>query len=494
MLALVFAATTVLFLTTTVWAWRRGWRTDTRLAELQGRLDSLSNVCLTGLGGGLDSMRRGDYSIRLQPKTELLPEPAGDAPVDELVRTFNDMLRKAQGGLVAYNDVADRYEGLMGRLDVVTDRLDSLRSVCLTGLGEALVAMGDGDLTRRLEPATRFVDVDETDIPVIARLVETFNPMLSMAQGGLGAFNDVADQWTDVIGQLDDAVGRLNASASSLSSNAHEVSRSAEEIAQSVGELAAGAERQVSMLDDARTVAERATSASHDAQQRTNAGLDTMTQAGAAMDVLQASSGEVLSSMQALEEKSKLIGGIVDSISGIADQTNLLALNAAIEAARAGEQGRGFAVVADEVRKLAEESRHAAEEIAGILADIGSSTNVTMGLVEQSVERTGDGMRLVDEARQAFSSIESAVAEVATGVDQIGAVTEEVASVATQGSAATEEVSASTEETAASMQEVSASSTDLSMLGARLGELANRFTIDQAASTTAEPLREVRAA
>ncbi|MCW2927972.1 MAG: methyl-accepting chemotaxis sensory transducer [Thermoleophilia bacterium] len=491
-----FAVTTALFAGTTMWAWRRGGGGDNaRLDMLQGRLESLSNVCLTGLGGALDAMRRGDYSIRLEPKTELMPAPTGDSTVDELIRTFNDMLVKAQGGLVAYNDVADKYEGLMGRLDLVTISLTSLNNVCLTGLGGALVAMGEGDLTHRLEPKTEFVEVDANDIDVVANLVQTFNEMLAKAQGGLGAFNNVADQWTDVIGELNEAVDRMGSAASGLATNAREVGRSADEVAQSVGELAAGAERQVTMLDDARSVAERAHAASSDAHERTGQGVETMTQAGSAMDVLQTSSGDVLDSMRTLAEKSDQIGGIVDSISGIADQTNLLALNAAIEAARAGEQGRGFAVVADEVRKLAEESRHAAQEIAGILADIGSSTSVTMGLVEQSVERTGDGLKLVEEAREAFASIEKAVAEVVAGVDQISLATEEVASVATQSSASTEEVSASTEETAASMQEVSASSDELSSLSVRLGTLAGRFKIDAAqgsrAGSNVIELREV---
>jgi len=195
----------------------------------------------------------------------------------------------------------------------------------------------------------------------------------------------------------------------------------------------------------------------------------------------------VLDSMRTLAEKSDQIGGIVDSISGIADQTNLLALNAAIEAARAGEQGRGFAVVADEVRKLAEESRDAASRIAGILADIGTSTSATMGLVEQSVERTSDGIRLVGDARVAFASIERAVTEVVDGVSQIGAATDEVASVATESSASTEEVSAATEETAAAMQEVSAASDELGALSARLGQLTSQFTFEGAARAAGAP-------
>ena len=423
-------------------------------------------------------MQHGNYSLRAEAQTRALPAPTGSTVVDDLVRSFNEMLEKAQGGLIAYNDVAERTGGLMERLDIVSDRLESLRGVCLTNLGAGLGAMSAGDLTVRVTPATTPVPTDDRDIPQIAGLVATFNDMLTLAQGGLVAYNSVADQWTDVIGEFSEAVDRMGATSSQLASNATEVGRSADEVAGSVGELAAGAERQVEMLESARIVAERTQGASASAQELTGTGLETMTHAGSAMDMLQSSSGEVLDSMRTLAEKSGQIGGIVDSISGIADQTNLLALNAAIEAARAGEQGRGFAVVADEVRKLAEESRVAAGSIADILADIGSSTKSTMGLVEQSVDRTSDGIRLVGEARVAFASIEEAVTDVVSGVTQIGAATDEVASVATESSASTEEVSAATEETAASMQEVSAASDELGALSSRLAQLTARFTFD----------------
>jgi methyl-accepting chemotaxis protein len=364
----------------------------------------------------------------------------------------------------------------MQRLDLVTDQLHELRTVGLTGLGDGLAVMGDGDLTVRLDPQTTTVRVDDCDIDVIARLIAEFNAMLEAAHDGMSAYNEVAVQWSGVVGELDDAVTQLGGTAESLSSNAREVSSGAEEVASSVGELAAGADRQVTMLEQARELARSASEVSGEASDRTSAGTETMLQAGAAMDELAASSEEVLGSMRTLADKSEQIGGIVVSIGRIADQTNLLALNAAIEAARAGEHGRGFAVVADEVRKLAEESQGAARQIAGILDDIGDSTGQTMSLVEQSVERTGAGLGLVDEASQAFQAIRQSIMQVVDGVERIGVATEEVASVATQSSAATEQVSATTEETAASMQEVSAASQELGQLSARLGTISARFT------------------
>jgi methyl-accepting chemotaxis protein len=128
-------------------------------------------------------------------------------------------------------------------------------------------------------------------------------------------------------------------------------------------------------------------------------------EASAAMASVRDSSQEVNTVIRELAAKSEQIGNIVATITTIAEQTNLLALNAAIEAARAGEQGRGFAVVADEVRKLAEESQTAAAEISGLIAAIQGQTEHAVTVVGAGAERTEQGVEVVAQTREAFERI-----------------------------------------------------------------------------------------
>jgi methyl-accepting chemotaxis protein len=210
-----------------------------------------------------------------------------------------------------------------------------------------------------------------------------------------------------------------------------------------------------------------------------------------AMAAVRESSHAVSAAIRELGEKSEEIGGIVETITGIAGQTNLLALNAAIEAARAGEQGRGFAVVADEVRKLAEESQHAAATIGGLVAEIQSETTKVVGIVDDGSRRTDEGSNTVDTARTAFVQIGEAVEgmhqrvdEIADAIKQIAESSArmseevgEVASVAEQSSASAEQVAASTQQTGASTQQIAASAQELAATAETLEKLVAEFKL-----------------
>jgi uncharacterized phage infection (PIP) family protein YhgE len=209
------------------------------------------------------------------------------------------------------------------------------------------------------------------------------------------------------------------------------------------------------------------------------------------MNVVRGSTHAVTIAIRQLAEKCEQIGPIAETITRIAGQTNLLALNAAIEAARAGEQGRGFAAVAEEVRTLAEESQHAAEEIAELIGAIQRDTAEAVRVVEDGSRKTSDGATVVERTREAFLQIGQSVEDMAGRVEQIAAAAQQVtasagslqqgvsdvASVAEQSSASTEEESASTQETSASTQEIGSHAVDMAQSAEALREMVGRFHV-----------------
>jgi methyl-accepting chemotaxis protein len=315
-----------------------------------------------------------------------------------------------------------------------------------------------------------------------------------------------------LVAELRAAVAQMSRTAASVANASQQVAgsstdagRAIDEIARALGDVAAGAERQVRSVASAQTTTEQVagatTASARDAHETSraaaeargaaDAGAETIVRASEAMSAARDASAEAGRAISELGAKSQRIGGIVDTITAISEQTNLLALNAAIEAARAGEQGRGFAVVADEVRKLAEESQAAASSIAGLVAEIRDETERTVAVVAAGAARGETGAATVAEARDAFTRIAASievvserVSQVSTAVDQIaGGAAQvstdmgEVVTVAEQSSATAQQVSAAAEETSASQQQIAASAHELSRTAHELDELVGRFTL-----------------
>jgi methyl-accepting chemotaxis protein len=388
----------------------------------------------------------------------------------------------------------------------IRERLASLREHDTASLREGLGAIARGDLTVRAETFTEPTGVTTNDeIGDVAHMVDEITADTSVS---IDAYNTSLDSLATMIGRVGRSAQTLSAASEEMAATSEETGRAVGEIAEAIAEVATGAERQVSVVRDARRLTDEMTTATHSsaasaeetaraaqsAREVATSGAAAVASATEAMTAVRDASGQATEAIRHLGAKSEQIGGIVDTITTIAEQTNLLALNAAIEAARAGDHGRGFAVVADEVRKLAEESQQAAASISTLIGEIQAETQKAVEVVEHGAHRTDEGTATVEEARAAFEAINAHVQEMGDRIGQIAAAAQElsmtsgqmgeevasVASVAEQTSAAVEQVSASTEQTSASTQQIAASAQTLAATAIELRELVGAFSVERA--------------
>ncbi|MBI5885562.1 MAG: methyl-accepting chemotaxis protein [Deltaproteobacteria bacterium] len=294
-------------------------------------------------------------------------------------------------------------------------------------------------------------------------LASTLNAMKQSLSGMIGSIITTSGQVASASEELSATVSQISARVEEQSAKAQQVATSASQMSSTITEIAKNA---ANIAESARTTADVAKEGSGVVNK-------TVSEVQAIAEMVTHSSRMITS----LGERSRQIGEIVVVINEIADQTNLLALNAAIEAARAGEHGRGFAVVADEVKKLAERTTVSTKEIGAMIADIQHETTGAIKSMNESLVRVETGVGLSSQAGKSLAKIVESVGALQTMVEHIAASTEEMSATSGEISDYIEVIADISKETSTSSGHISAASDELSGLSIDLKLMAEKFKI-----------------
>ncbi|MDA8428662.1 MAG: methyl-accepting chemotaxis protein [Geobacteraceae bacterium] len=316
------------------------------------------------------------------------------------------------------------------------------------------IAQGEGDLTKRLSYNGR------DELGAIC-----------------GSFNLFIDKLHNIISQIAGTSTQVAAASSQLHSTAEHIATGAEEVAAQAGTVATAGEEMSATSGDIAQNCQMAAEGAQRASQTATDGAAVVERTVVVMGQIAEKVQESAKTVESLGERSDQIGAIIGTIEDIADQTNLLALNAAIEAARAGEQGRGFAVVADEVRALAERTTRATKEIGEMIKAIQRETKGAVTAMEQGVHQVETGTEEAAKSGQALQDILQQINDVAMQVNQIATAAEEQTATTSEISSNMQQITEVVHQTSQGAQESATAAAQLNGNAEELQRLVRQFRL-----------------
>ena len=404
--------------------------------------------------------------------------------VDALRRTIKERIETAEAATAEARAASREAEAAKQEAQALGDHLERKASA----FGTTMAACADGDLTGRLDP--------DSSSEAMTEVARSFNAMLDEIEGTVvrvQAFSEdvaaMSQQVTVSVEEIRDASEEVSESVVHIAEGSADQNDQLLEMTDAMNDLSAAVEEISSSTDELSALT---TSAAADGERGTAAA----TAASEGMARIEAETEETVASIDALADQLQRIDDIVTTITDIAEQTNILALNANIEAARAGEAGQGFAVVAGEVKSLAEETHSSVAEIGRIIADVSEQRRTVVEGMESMRAQVDEGSEAVDEAIGALADIAAKVEDTDVGVGEINRATDDqatsaqhvletadrVSDVSDETSAKAANVSAAAQQQAASVAEVSDGVRHLADRTDDLGALLDSFEVREASA------------
>lgn len=376
--------------------------------------------------------------------------------IGQLASAFNKMIENLRK---AYNDLRVEKESVEKKVEEAVRESEEQKNYLERSVRTILTEMdkfAEGDLTVNLEK-------EKDDI--IGSLYTGFNKVVANIRM--------------MIEKVTEAVSATASASSQISSSSEEMAAGAQEQSAQANEIASAVQQMTSTILETTKNASQATQEAKNAGQLASEGGNVVDNTVVGMNRISEVVAKAAHTVKDLGKSSDKIGEIVQVIDDIADQTNLLALNAAIEAARAGEQGRGFAVVADEVRKLAERTTKATKEIATMITTIQKETSGAVQSMEEGTQEVERGRELAEQAGASLRKIIESSHQVVDVINQVASASEEQSSAAEQISQNIEAISSVTHQSATGIQQIARASEDLNRLTENLQNLVTKFKLNK---------------